>query len=285
MIKCINLSKSFNGRKVLEDITISIENSKITSLIGKNGAGKSTLIGALLEYYKADDGSIIKNSISVMPDADSLYMNVTGYEFLNFMSHLKGLPSNSEALSLAKKLQIDKELSKKISTYSFGMKKKISFIQSCIGVYDAYIFDEPTSGVDEPSAIMMLKIINRLKEKGRAILLTSHNLDELERVSDYIYLIEQGRIVNQGNVKDVLYQINKSTSHTYVLKTFNKLPDFGNLPQIEDIDILKKNDFEVVLVINSLEKLQVFLKYCLEQNVIITELSQPQITLREAVYN
>lgn len=69
------------------------------------------------------------------------------------------------------------------------MKKKISFIQACIGIYDTYIFDEPTSGVDEPSAIKMLGIVENLKAKGAGILLTSNNLDELERVSDYIYII------------------------------------------------------------------------------------------------
>ncbi|MGT2751272.1 hypothetical protein ACVRXF_10315 [Streptococcus orisasini] len=79
------------------------------------------------------------------------------------------------------------------------MKKKLSFIQCAVGDFDAYIFDEPTSGVDVPSALIMMDIIKCLKTAGAAILLTSHNIDELERVSDYVYVIDSGTVKNLKN--------------------------------------------------------------------------------------
>lgn len=84
------------------------------------------------------------------------------------------------------------------------MKKKISFIQACIGSFDTYIFDEPTSGVDVQSAQIMMRIIEELKATGAAILLTSHNMDELQRVSDYVYFLDHGRIMQQGTVEELI---------------------------------------------------------------------------------
>ena len=85
MIECVDINKSFHQKAVLQDVSITINNNKITSLIGSNGAGKSTLIGVILGYYNLNSGTIRKNTTSVMPDADSLSSDMTGYEFLSFM--------------------------------------------------------------------------------------------------------------------------------------------------------------------------------------------------------
>ncbi|MGF0070988.1 ABC transporter ATP-binding protein [Streptococcus orisratti] len=183
MIECEEVRKSFKNNIVIKNVNLKLNNGEITSLIGRNGAGKSTLINLIVGYYHLDSGRISKNSLSVMPDADNIYSSWTGLEFLSFMSKMKK-NKLSEALAMADKLGLTPKIKTKISGYSFGMKKKLSFVQCAIGDYDAYIFDEPTSGVDVPSALVMLDIVKRLKERNAAVLLTSHNIDELERVSD-----------------------------------------------------------------------------------------------------
>lgn len=203
MIGCFNIVKSFHGTPVIKGISIEIKNGMITSLVGKNGAGKSTLIGLIMDYYRCDSGEVKKGAVSVMPDADNMYSDWTGLEFLKFISKLKKTDV-SYAINLSKELGLYKNLNSKISGYSFGMKKKLSFIQCAIGDFDAYIFDEPTSGVDVPSALKMLEVVRGLKNRGSAILLTSHNIDELERVSDYIYIIDSGEIIDSGTVKDLI---------------------------------------------------------------------------------
>ena len=213
MIDCRNLVKSFGDNDVIRGISLKLADGKITSLVGKNGAGKSTLIGLIVAYYQLNSGSVKKGTISIMPDADNMYPSWTGIEFLTFISKLKKVDI-SEAIGLAKELGIEKNLKKKITSFSFGMKKKLSFIQCAIGQYETYIFDEPTSGVDVPSALIMLDIIKRLKSNGSAVLLTSHNIDELERVSDYIYIIENGKIIQEGTVSDI---VNKKKELIYIL--------------------------------------------------------------------
>ena len=203
MIECKNIEKSFKNNNVINDVSLKIENGKITSIIGKNGAGKSTLINLIVDYYNLNLGVINKKRVSVMPDADNMYASWTGIDFLKFMSKIKGA-NLSEALDMAEILGLSSRIKNKISTYSFGMKKKLSFIQCAIGSFDAYIFDEPTSGVDVPSALLMLDMVKKLKEQGASILLTSHNIDELERVSDYIYLLEEGNIIKEGTVSSFI---------------------------------------------------------------------------------
>ncbi|WP_297079129.1 ABC transporter ATP-binding protein [uncultured Enterococcus sp.] len=285
MIECIEVSKRFKQKDILKDINLRIENRTITALIGKNGAGKSTLIGAILGYFKIESGEIQKNSVSVMPDADSLYTDITGYDFLNFTCKLKKLSSNEQAWSLAKELNLEKDLGKKIDSYSFGMKKKISFIQACLGEYDTYIFDEPTSGVDEPSAIKMLKIVEKLKSNGSGILLTSHNLDELERVSDYIYIIENGHIINRGTVEEIVLNSNQNVLPKYILivddsdKAACVLNELGYIK----VKILNQNKIEVEIV-NDSNQIKDIIYSLLKNNINFEEFYKNKTNLRESIY-
>lgn len=232
MIQCRDVTKSFGDKNVIRGVDITLLNGKITALIGKNGAGKSTLIAMMVGYYHLDSGNIQRKTVSIMPDADSMFLSWTGIEFLKFISKIKKV-NLSEAMDLARELGIDKNLKEKIGSFSFGMRKKLSFIQCAIGQYDTYIFDEPTSGVDVPSALIMLKIITRLKLEGAAILLTSHNIDELERVSDYVYILENGKISQEGTVeavtnqkKEVIYILSSSAateiSNDYLIQEYVK---------------------------------------------------------------
>ncbi|WP_236048899.1 ABC transporter ATP-binding protein [Marinilactibacillus psychrotolerans] len=267
----------------MKDVSLQVKNNQITSLIGSNGAGKSTLIGVMVGYYRIDSGKVMKSNISVMPDANSLFEDFTGEEFLNFMSKLKKI-SNTRALELADALMLKEDLKKKISGYSFGMKKKISFIQACIGNYDTYILDEPTSGVDEPSAIMMLEIVEQLKESGSAILLTSHNLDELERVSDFVYIIENGEIVSKGSVADIISRKSSQNNLLYVLKSLKASEIYRTITEYFNIEIKIQSKTELELEIKNEKELREVLSYIFEKEYLITEIYQKKKSLRETVY-
>ena len=219
MLQIDSLDKSFGAKRVLSQISLDAANGRITALVGANGAGKSTLIGVVCGYYHADGGSITHDGISVMPDADNLYRDMTGRQFLSFIAGIKGAQGDfSYWHRLAIRLGLRDQLKKKIKSYSFGMKKKISFIQACIGDYGTYIFDEPTSGVDVQSSLIMMHIISELKTDGTAILLTSHNMDELQRISDYVYFIESGTIAKQGTVSELIEESNTHAGETrYVI--------------------------------------------------------------------
>lgn len=286
MMECKEVNKKFGTKKVLSNINMRAMNGKITSLIGKNGAGKSTLIGAILDYYQMDSGNITKEGISVMPDADSLYTEISGYEFLNYMCKLKKLAANDQAIQLAKNLNIENDLHKKIKGYSFGMKKKIGFIQACIGDFDTFIFDEPTSGVDEPSAIIMLEVIDELKKSGAAILLTSHNLDELERISDYIYIIDEGAIVEEGTVESIISSSGDTDNYFYVLVADKAQLVVEKLAEIPNLVAKVMNDHQVSLeLIDDDRQLKQILYLLLNNSLSFTEIYKAKTSLRDSVYS
>ncbi|MEC6748076.1 ABC transporter ATP-binding protein [Marinilactibacillus sp. XAAS-LB27] len=284
MIECTSITKTFNRRIIVSSISLKVHNGQITSLVGSNGAGKSTIIGAIAGYYPPDSGEIKKGSISIMPDANTMYEDFTGKEFLKFISSLKSV-SIDQALELSETLSLSQDLKKKISGYSFGMKKKLSFIQACIGKYDTYILDEPTSGVDEPSAIIMLEVIEQLKADGAGILLTSHNLDELERVSDYVYILDKGKIVNHGSVSEITYGNETAKYYSYLLKSSEAKKICAVLSNVFQNEIQLKSSSEIMLEVKDEVDLTAILSCIIENKLLISEIYLAKKSLRESVYH
>lgn len=279
MLTLNHVTKSFFEKTVLTDINLRLKNKQITALIGSNGAGKSTLIGLIMDYYRQDRGDISGTTVSVMPDTHEIYDDLTGYDFLKAMSRFKNLPDMSQALELSNRLGLASDLKKKIKSYSFGMRKKISFIQAALGDFDTYIFDEPTSGVDTPSALEMLNIVVAMKEQGKAILLTSHNLDELEEVSDYVYILDSGRVVKEGTVKQIL--TSNFTEDVIILE----MPDIAKLKQSErhySIELL--DDHVVKLRYSKAIAFNDVLKELIDQGIVINDIYREHKKLKDVVY-
>lgn len=280
MLRLNGINKAFGGKSVLNNVSLTLNDGQITALVGSNGAGKSTLIGIMLGYYNKNGGEVIAQSISVMPDTHSIYDEITGYAFLKAMSQFKGLPDMSQALDLCQRLGLEKDLKKKIKSYSFGMRKKISFVQAAIGNFNAYIFDEPTSGVDAQSAREMLRIVVSIKEKGKAILLTSHNLDELEEVADYVYILDKGRVVNEGTVKQIIESQQDDT--IFVLKT----PDVVKLQYLTTFNyrMMVISDDLVRLYLTKSQTLNDLLVTLTKEGIVISDIYREQKSLKDIVY-
>lgn len=284
MIEIENINKSFGSKKVLSDLSLIIKNGKITSIVGKNGAGKSTLISLIATYKKMDSGTVKKQSFSVMPDADNLFRDMKGSHFLQFISHLKRANVEiSEIEELADKLFIKEDLKKKLKSYSFGMKKKISFIQAYIGDFDTYIFDEPTSGVDVESEQVMMDLLLALKNKGKAVLLTSHNIEEVERYSDYVYILENGVIASEGTVDTLT--LNKGEIEDYILEIDesekDKLVSVLKKINISDYD-WKENQLLIKQV--SHEKITEIISAFFEENLRVNGFWSEKKALRDVVF-
>jgi len=281
MIKIDSVSKAFNDKTVLNNVSIVLENGKITSLIGLNGAGKSTLISLIMNYKKKDSGTIDRGSVSVMPDAESMIEDLTGEEFLNFISGIKNLKLEEKNIynNLSEQLFIKKDLSKKIKGYSFGMKKKLSFIQAYLGDFDTYIFDEPTSGVDVESARVMMRLLNELKLKNKAILLTSHNIEELQEYSDYVYILKKGKISNHGTVDE----IRKSKSDIVYTILFQENPNIEIGKFLKDFKYsLEKNKIEIYS--DNVKQINKLMSEMIQNSIQIEYFSKNTESLRDAIF-
>jgi ABC-2 type transport system ATP-binding protein len=191
-----NLIVSYGTKVVIENLDIEFESNKIHGLVGLNGAGKTTLLNTIFGLKDKDSGSILYNSsdikrnkISYLETENFYYSNITGKEYLSlFQSSFMDYDVNE--WNRVFKLPLDQL----IDSYSTGMKKRLSVMAVLKQNKEVIILDEPFNGLDIESSKILSLIIQRLKEKGRTILLTSHILESLTGICDYIHYLENGKI-------------------------------------------------------------------------------------------
>ncbi|WP_078381836.1 ABC transporter ATP-binding protein [Sutcliffiella halmapala] len=216
-IEIENVTKSFGKKVVLNEINLSIEEGRIYGFIGPSGAGKTTLVKMIVGMDTPAKGSIhvlkkkmpnleLLQDIGYMAQSDALYIELTGKENLQFFASLYKLTKTEmkERIAYAADLvNLTKELSKKVSTYSGGMKRRLSLAIALIQNPKILILDEPTVGIDPELRLSIWNELLRLKEEeGKTIIVTTHVMDEAERC-DFIAMIRDGHILANGTPKEL----------------------------------------------------------------------------------
>lgn len=202
-IEITNLSKNFNKReRVLDSINMNIKNGEIVGLVGPNGAGKTTLmkiISGLIVQYNGE----IKFSqeeytqIGSLIEKPKYFPNKTGYYNLKYFSQLYSDKDNNIE-EIIHSLQMENYLSKKVKDYSLGMKQRLGIALALLNNPNYLILDEPTNGMDPNGIKSILKYIKGVtKKKNIGVLLSSHILDDVADISDRVYLINKGQIINE----------------------------------------------------------------------------------------
>jgi len=214
-IKAQKMTKVYNGVTVVNGIDLKVEKGEIFGFLGRNGAGKSTFINMLTGIAKPTSGSFtllggdskttdVKRRTGVMPDYSTFYGSTTALEHLRFFASLSGKPaSKSVCMEALEAVGLAEHANKKAGKFSFGMKKKLGVAQAIIHDPDLLFLDEPTSGMDAESGIQIQRLIRSLHEKGKTIFLTSHNLDEVEKLCTRIAIMKEGRIVKIGTMDEL----------------------------------------------------------------------------------
>lgn len=225
MLKAENVTKTYNaGKKLaLEDFSINVPESSIYGLLGPNGAGKTTFIRIINQITQADSGEVFINGqklnpehirqIGYMPEERGLYKNMTVGDQILYFGELKGMSKN-DALQQAKywfeQLEIDQWWKKKLSELSKGMAQKIQFVVTVLHRPKLLILDEPFSGFDPVNANLIKDQILNLKKNGTTIILSTHRMESVEEMCDYVALINQAKKVLDGKVFDVREQFKKN---------------------------------------------------------------------------
>jgi ABC-2 type transport system ATP-binding protein len=210
------LNKSYGKRQVLQDLTLHIQPGEIYGLLGPNGAGKTTTINILCNLLQADSGVITINNqsiseatkllIGVAPQENLLYKTLSCEENLNFYAQLYGLTSRQrrqqvqtclEAVNLANRAKSP------VETLSGGMQRRLNIAVALVHQPKLVILDEPTTGLDIEARYEIWDLIRRLKNQGVTILMTTHLLDEAERLCQRIGILKGGRIVAEGSLEQL----------------------------------------------------------------------------------
>lgn len=232
-----NLSKTYGNILAVKQISFEVQAGEIFALIGPNGAGKSTTLRMLATLLKPTEGKVtiagydlvkdaghIRRVISYLPEEAGAYKNLNGTDYLQFMAALYS-DSGDEAHQMVKFGQhisgLEARLKDKISTYSKGMTRKLLLARTVMPHPKLAILDEPTSGLDVINGLEIRSIIKKLAAEGMAVLLSSHNMLEIEYLSDRLAIIDQGEILAAGtpaelkrtysapNLEEVFRQVTK----------------------------------------------------------------------------
>lgn len=219
IIRIINLNKYFGSKHVLRNINIDIDPGQVIGYIGPNGAGKSTTVKILVGLLSDYSGDVIvkgidlknnplavKSMIGFVPEMAELYDVLTPNEFLSLMGSLYNLPQDVVAERSERMLDafgLAGNMDQRMDTFSKGMKQKVLIASGLLHNPEIIILDEPLSGLDANSVIIVKELIDKLAKSGKTIFYCSHMMDVVEKVSDRIILINEGNVIADGTFEEL----------------------------------------------------------------------------------
>lgn len=206
-----NLTKNIKNENIIKGLSLKVPKGETYGLLGPNGAGKSTTMKLLCGLLKPSEGEVIfkgkpwsrdtLNKIGVLIESPAIYGNLTAKENMLIHACMLGVSEN-EITRVLKLLKIDKTGKKKVSNFSLGMKQRLGIAIALLGNPDLIILDEPTNGLD-PIGIQELRdLIKRLNENQITVLVSSHNLAEIQHIASYIGIVINGKLKYEGEIND-----------------------------------------------------------------------------------
>jgi ABC-2 type transport system ATP-binding protein len=238
-----HISKSFGAVKAVDDVSFNVEKGEIFGLLGPNGAGKTTAIRVLLDIFKADSGtaSILggpmteakKERVGYMPEERGLYQDVQLDRCLVYLATLKGLTPVEAHQRMDEYLQrfdLAAHKKKKVKELSKGMQQKAQLIVTLLHQPELLIVDEPFAGLDPVNTQMVKDLLREQRERGVTILMSTHQMHQVEELCDRLVLIDHGRTVLYGRLNEIQRQF---SGHAVVVRTPGTLP---TLPGVEKIE-------------------------------------------------
>lgn len=216
MLTVNNVVKRFGVHFANDHVSLSTTAGRTFGLLGPNGAGKTTLIRMITHIIEPDEGELLLDGVPVaqvahdnigyLPEERGLYKKLTVLEQLSYFGQLKGLTArdaSQRASAWLKKLDAEGWESKKIQELSKGMQQKVQFISTILHQPKLVILDEPFSGLDPVNAQLLIDTVRELQRNGMTIILSTHQMDQVEKLCDDIALIHRGKVVLRGSVRDV----------------------------------------------------------------------------------
>ena len=282
ILECKNLCKKFGKKEILKDVSFSINEGDILAFIGPNGSGKTTTIKLILGLQRIDSGSVNINSYDVTKDyvkaiakvgaivenPDS-YMYLTGWQNLCLVADCyKGI-SKDHILEIVKYVGLEERINDKVSKYSLGMRQRLGIAKALLNSPNLLILDEPTNGLDPEGIKDLRDLLKKLAGDGLGILISSHNLAELESFCNKVCIIDKGHILEYSEVKD--FKSNES-------RVIFKVSDTTNLP-ISNAQEIKKHSFVVKA---SRGEVASIIRKLVKNKIDIYEVREDELTLEEA---
>ncbi len=289
ILECNNLCKTISKKEILKDISFNVDSGDLLGFIGPNGAGKTTTIKLILGLQSITSGTVKINGFDVQKDFEKaiqkvgtivenpdLYMYMTGYQNLKLISRMyKGI--NEERIQeVIKLVNLENRINDKVSKYSLGMRQRLGIAQAILHKPNLLILDEPTNGLD-PEGIKQLRILltELAQKENMAILISSHNLSELESFCNKIVIIQNGKILESSNIEDMKHKkVDGKLSYSIEVDSCKDIEKIlENVDKKDDTNfIIKATKDEIPDIINKL----------VSANYKIYKVCEDQTTLEDA---
>lgn len=246
IIELKNLTMDYGGKQVLTNINLKVGKGEIIGYIGPNGAGKSTTVKIMLGLVNGYGGEVrilgkdisdgdveYKRKIGYVPEVAEIYDDLSAKEYLTFVGELYGLSYekvDNKAKKLMRIFEIEEVYNSRMTSYSKGMRQKVLIISSLLHNPDILFFDEPLSGLDANSVIVVKEILKQLALQGKTIFYSSHIMEVVEKISNRIVLIKDGSIVADGTFEE----LKEKSKEGSLEEIFNNLTGFNNHKEIAE---------------------------------------------------
>jgi len=218
VIQVDQLQKAYGGVQAVKGLSFAVERGEIFGLLGPNGAGKTTTMNVLLGFTAATSGAafifgvdvrepIARQRIGYLPEQTYYYKFLTAEEILRFYAKIFQIPkqlAETRIDSILRLVELDHARKRPLKSYSKGMQQRVGLAQALINDPDLLILDEPTSGLDPLGRMKVRQIIQRLKEQGKTVFFSSHELGEVETVCDRVAILSEGELKVEGPVHELV---------------------------------------------------------------------------------
>ena len=245
ILKCEELCKNFGKKTILNKVSLEVNKGDILGFIGPNGAGKTTTIKLILGLQSIDSGKVEINGYDIQKNFEKaiekvgaivenpdLYMYLSGYENLKLIKNMYKDVDKKRIDEVVKLVKLEQRINDKVSKYSLGMRQRLGIAQALLHKPNLLILDEPTNGLDPEGIKELRELIKDLAQKEKmAIVISSHNLSELESFCNKVTIIKNGTIVETSSIKEV-----KKVEQSYIIEVDN----------LEDIEKITKKAIEKI---------------------------------------
>lgn len=295
MLEIKNLTKRYGKFTALENLNLKMKEGEIFGFVGPNGAGKTTTMRIVAGLLKADSGEVLidgysalkvtkglKEKIGYMPDFFGIYDNLKAIEYMEFFASTYGLvgrAARDRCFQLLELVNLSEYAMTYVDDMSRGMKQRLCLARCLVHDPKVLILDEPAAGLDPRARVEMKEILTELKSSNKTILISSHILPELARISDTIGIIEKGRLVVSGSVEDIL--VAKGTASPILIKVASGLENAVKvLKENKDTKNITIRDNQIsILFMGNEEREAGLLSALIHNNVMVSSFSREESNL------
>lgn len=288
ILSCNNLVKKIKEKTIVENISFSIKEGEIVGLIGPNGSGKTTIMKLIVGLIKLSEGKIQingydieKNFNKAIEKVGAIIENPDHYMYLSGYDNLKITANNYKSITkkkineVIKNVGLEKRIKDKVSTYSLGMRQRLGIAEALLNEPKLLILDEPTNGLDIEGIIEIRNLIKELAHKGVAVLISSHNLSEIDNLCNRIIIIKNGKII-ENNTIEKFHNTNNKKNYSIEV---NKIEGLERILLEFKYEIVNKDNIHINATKKEFSEL---LQKLIENNYIVYSVKEEKVSTEKA---